>query len=158
MFLPALLLQCLLGPSTLAPLDPAQGKTFSPGTRVPWLQDGQAAQGHLDRCGLCCPVPADGAGTLTVQLQPDVLGCLAGGPGPGLGAPREWGLGMGPGRGWVGTSSCVLAPQSWHVCSSEGADPRGAVSGTGLDPAPHALRGVMAAGKGLERSMGASQA
>lgn len=64
---------------------------------------------------------------------------LGGGPGPGLGAPREWGLGIGPGRGWVGTSSCVLAPQIWHVCSSLGADPRGAVSGTGLDPAPHAL-------------------
>lgn len=156
MFLPGLLLQCPLCPSTLAPLDPAWGKTPLPWAWVWWLQDGQAAQGCPDRCGLCCPVLADGAGTLP---QPGCSQmCLAGGPGPGLGAPREWDLGMGPRRDWVGTSPCVLALHSWHGRSSEGAGPQGAVSGTGLDPAAHAVGGAMAAGKGLQRSAGATRA
>lgn len=64
---------------------------------------------------------------------------------------------MGPGWGWVGTSPGVLAPRSWHWCSSEGEDSWGADGATGLDLAARAMGGEMAAEKGLERSVGAPQ-
>lgn len=132
------------------------GSDFSQCPSVPVLLNPRIQPGERHP-----PGPGPGFGSCRVDRQPKdartnagcaalcqqmVLGlchspaadrCAWRGAGAGLGSPRVWGRGMGPGRGWSGTSPCMLALPSWHWCPSEGADPQGAVGGTGSGPAVH---------------------
>lgn len=136
MLLPELILQWTLCPSILVP-GSGLGKDFCLWAgRGGCRKDCQPRQ--MGRCGLCCAGPADGAGTLPQPRCSQMY--LPEGSGPVLAAP--W-------QGWVATSSSVvLALHSWHRCST------GTCQRDRVRPyCPH-LRGVMVAGKGLERSMG----
>lgn len=130
MLLPGQLLQCPPAhPTPSHPIPALRHAQIQPGEKLPGpglgveAADGWTAQGPpRDSWADVAVLPADGAGALPQPSCSQM--CLAGAWAPQ--GKRVW----GPGRaGWA------LAPVCWHPqlarCCSEGADPRGAVSGAG---------------------------